>query len=130
VGRRWLIDGNNVMGSRPDGWWRDRSGAKTRLVADVERWARLSGRQVLVFFDGHPDDRVLAVGPTVEVRFAGSGRRDAADDAIVAEATADDRVVTADRGLVGRLPVGVEIVGPRRLLAALDEPADDIDRIE
>ena len=32
---RWLIDASNVIGSRPDGWWRDRDGAARRLIAAV-----------------------------------------------------------------------------------------------
>ena len=24
---RWVVDGNNVFGSRPDGWWNDRTAA-------------------------------------------------------------------------------------------------------
>ena len=31
-----FVDGNNVMGSRPDGWWRDRSGAARRLIAELD----------------------------------------------------------------------------------------------
>jgi 8-oxo-dGTP diphosphatase len=27
----WVIDASNVIGSRPDGWWRDRAGATRRL---------------------------------------------------------------------------------------------------
>lgn len=26
-----IVDGANVVGSRPDGWWRDRAGATARL---------------------------------------------------------------------------------------------------
>ena len=35
----WLIDGNNVMGSRPDGWWRDRRGAARALVGELAAFA-------------------------------------------------------------------------------------------
>lgn len=34
-----VVDGNNVMGSRPDGWWKDRAGAARRLVAQLGDWA-------------------------------------------------------------------------------------------
>src|SRR4051794_7041159 len=47
---RYLVDGMNVIGSRPDGWWRDRGGAMRRLVADLERFAA-----------AHPDDEVVVV---------------------------------------------------------------------
>ena len=117
---RWLIDGNNVMGSRPDGWWRDRTGAKTRLAADIAAWSRAEGRPVLLVFDGRADARISAAADDViTVRFAGGGRPDAADDLLVAEARAGDTVVTADRGLLARLPAGVGAVGPTDLLDRL-----------
>jgi 8-oxo-dGTP diphosphatase len=34
-----IVDAANVMGSRPDGWWRDRAGAAQRLADEVERLA-------------------------------------------------------------------------------------------
>ena len=37
---RWLVDGMNVIGSRPTGWWRDRPRAMRELVKDLNaRWA-------------------------------------------------------------------------------------------
>jgi 8-oxo-dGTP diphosphatase len=45
-----VVDVANVMGSRPDGWWRDRAGAAVRLHADIVRLAA-SGRATL------PDER-------------------------------------------------------------------------
>ena len=41
-----VVDVANVMGSRPDGWWRDRAGAAARLHADIVRLAA-SGRAIL-----------------------------------------------------------------------------------
>ena len=32
MSRRWVVDASNVIGSRPDGWWRDRHAAMVRLV--------------------------------------------------------------------------------------------------
>ena len=43
---RWLIDGMNVIGSRPDGWWRDRAAAKRRLLEELEA---LEGEVNVVF---------------------------------------------------------------------------------
>ena len=37
---RWVVDASNVIGSRPDGWWRDRAGAARRLVAALDALAR------------------------------------------------------------------------------------------
>jgi hypothetical protein len=44
---RWLIDGMNVIGSRPTGWWRDRSKAMRELVQELEAFA-----------GEHPDDEL------------------------------------------------------------------------
>ena len=63
-----VVDGNNVMGSRPDGWWKDRAGAARRLVAQLGEWP---AEDVIVFFDGAP----VADMPSperVEVRYVGS----------------------------------------------------------
>ncbi len=118
--RRWLVDGNNVMGSRPDGWWRDRSAAKARLADQVANWASGAQRTVVLVFDGAPDARVHSMsGPELTVRFAGTGRANAADDDIVALANPGDIVVTADRVPADMVPAGVEVVGPSRFLAEI-----------
>ena len=100
-----IVDGNNVMGSRPDGWWRDRAGAARRLVGTLGAWAAAEGRDVLVVFDGRaPADPPAAA--RVTVRYAERGGRDAADDVIarlVAEAAGDAEVVTSDAGLAARV---------------------------
>jgi 8-oxo-dGTP pyrophosphatase MutT (NUDIX family) len=56
-----IVDGANVVGSRPDGWWRDRAGAALRLRAQLEPLAArgLSG------LPGEPDARPEAVAPEV-----------------------------------------------------------------
>ena len=48
-----VVDVANVMGSRPDGWWRDRAGAAVRLHAELARLAA-SGRPILPG-DDRPD---------------------------------------------------------------------------
>ena len=53
---RWLVDGNNVIGARPDGWWRDRTGAMARLVAALQAFADATGDAVAVVFDGRERD--------------------------------------------------------------------------
>jgi predicted RNA-binding protein with PIN domain len=117
-----VVDGNNVMGSRPDGWWKDRAGAARRLVEQLGAWAASGGRDVLVIFDG-PEPEQLTVPDGVEVRFARRGGRDAADDDIAAFVAGHDgpvRVVTSDRELVRRVREhGAEVVGARELLDQL-----------
>jgi predicted RNA-binding protein with PIN domain len=119
-----VVDGNNVMGSRPDGWWRDRAGAARRLVEQIGDWAAAAERDVLVFFDGAPLDG-LVEPPRVRVRFARRGGRDAADDDIAAFVAADPeperlRVVTSDAALARRVRAhGAEAIGARELLDQL-----------
>ncbi len=77
---RWLVDGMNVIGSRPTGWWRDRPGAMRELVAELGRFAAARGHELTVVFDGRPCE--LAAPTGVSVEFATRRGRDAADDDI------------------------------------------------
>ncbi|HEX3424577.1 MAG TPA: hypothetical protein VHT30_00495, partial [Acidimicrobiales bacterium] len=49
---RWLVDAMNVIGSRPDGWWRDRPGAMRKLAASLKARAAATGDEVAVAFEG------------------------------------------------------------------------------
>ena len=101
----------NVIGSRPDGWWRDRDGAKRRLAEELDR--SLSG-PVTLFLDGKPID--LPDLRHLEVEFAPGGPN-AADEAIkeyvrAAPEPAELRVVTSDRPLAAAVrSMGAEVVG-------------------
>ena len=125
--RRLIVDGNNVIGSRPDGWWRDRDGAARRLVASLQTLARKSGDRISVVLDGRPlADVPEGVHDGVLVAYATRRGRDAADDRIVAEVERDRDptslvVVTSDRALAERVrALGAEVVGAGTLLAQLD----------
>ena len=119
-----VVDGNNVMGSRPDGWWRDRAGAARRLVAQLGEWAASNERDVLVVFDG-PPPAGLDAPARVEVRFARRSGPNAADDDIAALVAADPaperlRVVTSDAALARRVRAhGADVAGARELLDQL-----------
>lgn len=116
---RWLVDGMNVVGSRPDGWWRDRRAAMRRLSELLSAFAAETGEHLTVVFDGRPFD--LSAEPA-EVAFAPRSGPDAADHDIVARVEADAdpaslRVVTSDRRLADRVRgAGAEVVpaGPFR----------------
>jgi 8-oxo-dGTP diphosphatase len=116
--RTVVVDGANVMGSRPDGWWRDRAGAATRLHADLARLdtPKLDMRFVLVL-EGAARTARFVPADTVRVVLAeGSG-----DDTIAALADAETLVVTADRELRRRCEErGAEVVGPAWLLRQFD----------
>ena len=90
----------NVIGSRPDGWWRDRHAAMVRLVDLLERWAAAEGEDVTVMFEGPPRPPIRS--STIDVAHATKRGANAADHEIVRriDATADPgtlRVVTSDR---------------------------------
>jgi predicted RNA-binding protein with PIN domain len=119
-----IVDGANVVGSRPDGWWRDRAGAARRLQERLATAVLPYDEVVLVLEgkarQGNPagqDGRLRTVHAT------GSG-----DDAIVEEVmaqvdVADGRevtVVTADRVLRDRVEAaGATSVSPSWLLDQL-----------
>jgi len=142
-----VVDVANVMGARPDGWWRDRAGAALRLYREVAALARRddssAGAWVLVL-EGRAREATASVrdenlpadddapgadwvpsedesAPVRVVSAPGSG-----DDAIVgvvAEVVARDEsclVVTADRELRRRCEeLNASVVGPGWLLRLL-----------
>lgn len=111
----WFVDAMNVIGSRPDGWWRDRDAAMRRLVAAVRAWAEAEGAEATVVLDAGPDELAGEHGP-VTVTLAPRRGRDAADDEIarlVANAP-HARVVTSDATLAARVRAsGADVEGAR-----------------
>jgi uncharacterized protein YaiI (UPF0178 family) len=109
----WFIDASNVIGSRPDGWWRDRAGATRRLIAAVTAWAETHDARVTVVLDAGEPDLARTEG-NVDVVIAPRRGRDAADDEIarlVAD-RADARVVTSDAALAARVRAsGAQVEG-------------------
>lgn len=103
---RWLVDGMNVIGSRPDGWWKDRQAAMVRLVTDLQRWAQADEQDVTVVFEKPPTPPITA--PPVTVTHAPRGYPNSADDEIVRLVGATDdpsriTVVTSDAALIARV---------------------------
>lgn len=125
--RRLLVDGNNVVGSRPDGWWRDRPGATRRLVDALQAFARRTGDEVTVVFDGRPlTDLPEGAHDGVRVAYARRAGRDAGDDRIVEEITNDEDpaalvVVTSDRALAERArALHAQVEGASALIRELE----------
>jgi predicted RNA-binding protein with PIN domain len=117
----WLVDAMNVIGTRPDGWWRDRHAAMERLVDELERWVAATGEDVTVVFERPPSPPIAS--PTVEIAHAPRAGRNAADDEIVRRLRADPdatrfRVVTSARVLADQA----------RLLGAAVVPAESFRR--
>jgi len=124
---RTVVDGMNVIGSRPDGWWRDRDAAALRLLRRLQRAAAGSGEAYALVLDGRPPaDVAEGEHGGVEVRYARRRGRDAADDRIVELVAADSdpaslRVVTSDRALADRVTaLGATTEGAGAFLGRLD----------
>jgi predicted RNA-binding protein with PIN domain len=122
---RWLVDGMNVIGSRPDGWWRDRPKAMRRLAAELAGFTEETGDEVAVVFDGKPFELDV---PGVDVAFASRRGPNAADHDIAERAESDPaglRVVTSDADLAKRVRHhGADVVGAGEFRRRLDELAD------
>jgi predicted RNA-binding protein with PIN domain len=114
---RWIVDGMNVIGSRPDGWWKDRGRAMAALVDKLDRWA-LATREadrgagggdvgaVTVVFERPP--AIAIRSSVIEVAHAPKAAANSADDEIVRLVQADAspqeiRVVTSDKALSSRV---------------------------
>lgn len=120
-----IVDGANVVGSVPDGWWRDRRGAaerlRDRLVAvareGVEGWP--GPVEVVLVVEGAA--RGVDSVPEVAVRSAAGSGDDLIVETVEAAAGRVCVVVTADRELRRRAEAhGARCVGPR----AVRGPAD------
>lgn len=134
-----VVDAANVVGSRPDGWWRDRAGAARRLrdqlaavaeglpardLATVAPDGVRSFPAVVLVVEGQAHGTESVDG--VEVVSA----TESGDDAIVEEVSRRRtvgrpvRVVTADRELRARVEdLGAQVLGPRTLLDLLSRSA-------
>lgn len=114
----------NVIGSRPDGWWRDRAGAIERLVDRVDRWAKAREERVTVMLEHEPREEFSAA--RVEIAWASVGGPNAADREILARLPAwleEDEVVlvTSDRDLRTKaIAAGAAVVPSRPFRTELD----------
>ena len=117
-----FVDGNNVMGSRADGWWRNRAEAAERLVAEIAPLARDSEAAWTIVFDGPGPPGMAPPRECLTVVHTGHRRRNSADDRIVelVDALPDRKAVlvyTSDAGLRARVhALGAEVAGARTLL--------------
>jgi predicted RNA-binding protein with PIN domain len=120
-----VVDGNNVMGARPDGWWRNKPAAVKRLLARVQCYARQTGGDPTVLvLDVVQSDLREGDHDGVTVRYATRKGRDAADDRIrelVAELEGDVEVVTSDRALRADMGERISVTGAGTFLRRLDD---------
>lgn len=121
---RVLLDTANVLGSRPNGWWKDRSGATSSLLASLSaalpRTVELpdGGFAWLERIEAVLEGEAKAAqfeDPRIPIIHApGSG-----DDELARRANEGDTptaLVTADRGLRNRLPTDVQVLSPSTIL--------------
>jgi predicted RNA-binding protein with PIN domain len=121
---RWFVDGMNVIGTRPDAWWKDRHAAMVRLVDLLEKWVAATGEDVIVVFEQPPRPPIRS--SVIAVAHAPRPKRDSADDEIVRMLIADAepgavRVVTSDSWLAGRAYAAGASVEPAAAFRALIE---------
>lgn len=115
----------NVIGSRPDGWWRNRHRAMADLVERLERWALRDNLDVTVVFEQPPSPPIRST--VVTVAHAPLAAPNSADDEIVRMVCADAhpqqiRVVTSDRALADRVRSVDATVFPAERLRDLIDP--------
>ncbi|NBH07885.1 NUDIX domain-containing protein [Amycolatopsis sp. SID8362] len=132
VGRKLVlvVDGANVVGSRPDGWWRDRHGAAERLRDQLARLAEAGladpddasvtwWPRIVLVVEGKAK-HVTGV-PGVEVVAADTDGDSKIVEVVAKQANARILVATADRELKRRVEaLGAAILGPGTLRTRLD----------
>ena len=122
-----LVDGMNLIGARPDGWWKDRTEAMRLMAWELRAFAEDTGEDLTVVFDGRPIDSVLR-GHGIQVQFApgGANAADRRIERIVNDhpAPTSITVITSDKALMRTVTgLGAQVVGSgdfRTRLDALD----------
>ena len=103
---RKLVDGMNVIGSRPDRWWNDPDAAMDRMAELLDRYSAQTGEEIELVFDRKPKNFEPPAG--INVVFAKWKGRNAADHEIEEIVRADEDpgeivVVTSDKRLAERV---------------------------
>ena len=115
----------NLIGARPDGWWKDRTEAMRLMAWELRAYAEDTGETLTVVFDGRPIDSVLR-GHGIQVQFApgGANAADRRIERLVGDHDHPDEitVVTSDKALSRAVQAaGASVVGSGEFRATLDE---------
>jgi predicted RNA-binding protein with PIN domain len=115
----------NLIGSRPDGWWEDRTEAMRLMAWELRAFAEDTGEELTVVFDGRPIDSLLR-GHGIEVQFApgGANAADRRIERLVGDHSEPDSitVVTSDKALSKAVAAaGASVVGSGEFRTRLDE---------
>lgn len=123
--QHWIVDAMNVIGSRPDGWWKNRREAMVQLVDQLERWAPTQDHDVTVVFERPPSPPIDS--SVIAIAHAPRAAADSADDEIVRLIKADREppdltVVTSDSALAERVRSAGASVYPAATFRNLIDP--------
>jgi predicted RNA-binding protein with PIN domain len=120
-----VVDGSNVIGTVPDGWWRHRRAAARRLLARLQCLQARTGNELILVLDVMDPELPEGDHSSVAVRYARRPGPNAADDRIrELVAQLDGRgleVVTSDRALAADIHPPAQVVGAKTFLTRLDE---------
>ena len=124
--QRWIVDAMNVIGSRPDGWWKNRREAMVGLVDRLERWAATQDHPVTVVLERPMSPPIDS--SVIEIAHAPRAAANSADDEIVRLVEADHTpqdltVVTSDGALAERVRSAGASVYPAASFRNLIDPA-------
>jgi predicted RNA-binding protein with PIN domain len=125
VTQRWIVDAMNVIGTRPDRWWKHRRGAIVRLVGHLERWAQTHDRLVTVVLERPMSPPIES--SVIEIAHAPMAAANSADDEIVRLVQADREpqdltVVTSDGALAHRVRAAGASIHPAASFRNLIDP--------
>jgi hypothetical protein len=111
-----IVDGANVVGSRPDGWWRDRPGAARRLAERLAAGTPLPGDIVLVLEGAARRGVPSGDFDGIQVVHSPASGDDQIVDLVAGAGSRPVTVITADRGLRDRVTaLGAAVAGPRSI---------------
>ncbi|WP_225755312.1 NYN domain-containing protein [Actinotalea sp. Marseille-Q4924] len=126
-----VVDAANVVGARPDGWWKDRVGAAERLLLGLVDAAEapgadpeLAGSRLVVVLEGRAIDAVAPERDRLEVVRAPRDGDATIVDVVAARPDDDVLVVTSDRALRERVEArGARTRGAGWLRDAVEAPS-------